>query len=165
MVQEAQSRLQVVAAVHERLYRSEDFRAVELDIFLETLCRDVERSMLQPDEKIAVEVVAEPVLIGNDRAIPVGLIVNELLMNAVKHAYPDRRGIVEVSLRKLTDGRVWLAIGDAGVGLPADFAERQKHSLGFRIVNGLLRQLRGHVRIVPKDPGVRFELTFEASPT
>ena len=67
VVQEAQSRLQVVAAVHERLYRSEDIRSVELDVFLETLCRDVERTMVQADERIAVEVVTRA---GNHRKRP-----------------------------------------------------------------------------------------------
>lgn len=161
LIQEAQARLQVVAAVHERLYRSEDIRSVELGTFLETLCRDVERAGMQADGAIVVEVRADPVTIGNDRAVPVALILNELLTNAIKYAYPEGRGVIAVELRELSRGKALLAVRDGGVGLPADFDQRQRSSLGFRIVTGLVRQIHGELKILKDSPGAAFEITFD----
>jgi PAS domain S-box-containing protein len=161
VVQDAQLRLQVVAAVHERLYRSQDIRSVELAGFLATLCRDVERSGVRPDGAISVKVRADPVTVGNDRAIPVALILNELLTNAIKYAYPERRGVIEVALRDLSNGKARLTVSDHGAGLPEDFDERQRSSLGFRIVTGLVRQIHGELAIVRRSPGAAFEITFD----
>jgi PAS domain S-box-containing protein len=161
IVQEAQSRLQVVAAVHERLYASPDVGSVELDVFLETLCRDVERTIVHPDDRIVVDVMAEPVTISNDRAVPLALVLNELLTNAIKYAYPGRKGRIAVELRKTDDGKVLFAVSDAGIGLPADIAERQKTSLGMRIITGLARQIHGELTVVNASPGCRFEIVFE----
>jgi PAS domain S-box-containing protein len=163
VVQEAQARLQVVAAVHERLYRSEDIGSVELGAFLETLCRDVERAGMSADGAVTVEVRADTVTIGNDRAIPVALILNELLTNAIKYAYPGGRGAIEVTLRSLPEGKAVLSVGDHGIGLPDDFDKRQRASLGFRIVRGLARQVDGEMRIVRRAPGVCFEIAFKTS--
>jgi two-component sensor histidine kinase len=164
IVTEAQARLQIVAALHERLYRSQDVLSVELGAFLETLCNEVKGAALQPDDAIVVAVTAEPVTISNDRAVPVALMMNELLTNAIKYAYPDRRGAIDVSLKRTAEGRIVLAVKDSGIGLPRDFAEREHSSLGFRIVRGLVRQIHGELRIIPERPGVRFEIVFDAAP-
>jgi two-component sensor histidine kinase len=148
--------------VHERLYRSEEIGSVELGAYLETLCRDVERAGMSADGAVTVEVSADPVTIGNDRAIPVALILNELLTNAIKYAYPQGRGAIEVTLRGRPDGTAILSVGDHGVGLPEDFDQRQRASLGFRIVRGLVRQLDGELRIVRRTPGACFEIAFNA---
>jgi PAS domain S-box-containing protein len=161
IVQEAQSRLQVVAAVHERLYASPDVGSVELDKFLETLCRDIERAIVQPDDRLVVGVTAEPVVISNDRAVPLALILNELLTNAIKYAYPDRRGTIEVDLRRVPDGQVRFCVSDQGIGLPDDIEERQKTSLGLRVINGLVRQIHGELRVGSGNPGASFEILFD----
>ena len=165
MIQEAQLRVRAVAAVHERLYRSQDFNSVDLDMFLETLCRDLERSVSNEDgDAIVVEVTAEPVTITNDRAIPVALILNELLTNAMKYAYPDRRGTVAVTLTKAEEGRVRLTVADDGVGLPEGFSERRHASLGFRIIEGLARQIDGEVEIADRRPGTAITVSFDVAP-
>jgi PAS domain S-box-containing protein len=163
---EAQLRVRAVAAVHERLYRSQDFQSVDLDIFLEALCRDLQTSVANDDgDAISVEVSAEPVTVANDRAVPVALILNELLTNAVKYAYPDRRGTVRVSLRKAEgEGAISLTVADDGVGLPKGFAERRHTSLGFRIIEGLVRQIDGELEIADRKPGTAITVTFEVTP-
>lgn len=163
LVQEAQHRVHAVASVHERLYRSRDLRSVDLDIFLETLCRDLERSMAVESDAIAVKIAVEPVTITNDRAVPVALILNELLTNAIKYAYPDRRGTVTVTLAKAEEGRVCLTVADEGVGLPAGFDERRHASLGFRIIEGLSRQIGGEVAVTPQRPGTRVTVSFDVA--
>jgi PAS domain S-box-containing protein len=161
LVQEAQARLQVVAAVHERLYASPDMASVELGAFLETLCRDIERTIVQPGDALSVDVRVEPVSISNDRAVPLALILNELLTNAIKYAYPDRRGTIEVVLRRTGDGKVLFSVSDRGVGLPEDIDRRQKSSLGLRVINGLVRQIQGELAMSQAKPGSRFEVLFD----
>lgn len=164
-IQEAQLRVRAVAAVHERLYRSQDFKSVDLDVFLEALCRDLQTSVADEDgEAIEVEVKAEPVTVANDRAVPVALILNELLTNAAKYAYPDRRGTVAVTLRKTGQGRVDLTVADDGVGLPEGFSERRHASLGFRIIEGLVRQIGGELEIADRKPGTEITVAFDVMP-
>jgi PAS domain S-box-containing protein len=160
IVQEAQARMQIVAAVHERLYRSEDIGTVDLKAFLEGLCRDVERGM-QSGDGVKVEVASEPMAIANDRAVPLALVLNELLMNAIKYAYPDGEGVVRVHLRREAEKAV-LTVEDDGAGLPEDFEERRRASLGLRVVTGLMRQLRGDLEIGRGSPGTRFVISFDA---
>jgi two-component sensor histidine kinase len=161
VVRDAQARLQIVAAVHERLHRSEDIRSVDLAAFLEGLCRDIERGM-QGENAVGVEVRAEPLTIGNDRAVPIALILNELLTNAIKYAYPDGRGVVRVRLETRAGGSAFLSVSDDGSGLPADFEMRRNRSLGFRIIEGLAQQMRGQFRVLEQARGAGFEIAFDA---
>jgi two-component sensor histidine kinase len=161
VVRDAQARLQIVAAVHERLHRSEDIRSVDLAAFLERLCRDIERGM-QSENAVGVEVSAEPLTIGNDLAVPLALILNELLTNAIKYAYPEAPGTVRVRLGRRAGGKAVLAVADEGVGLPADFAARRKHSLGFRIIERLAQQMHGELRLLEQASGAGFEIVFDA---
>jgi hypothetical protein len=83
--------------------------------------------------------------------------------NAIKYAYPDRRGAIAVDLRRLEDGRALLRVADSGVGLPRDFSDRQTVSLGFRMIDGLVRQLRGELTVSDRRPGTSFEIAFEVT--
>ncbi len=163
LIQEAQYRVHAVASVHERLYRSQDLRSVDLDVFLETLCRDLEESVADDEDAISVEVAAEPVTVANDRAVPIALILNELLTNAIKYAYPERRGTIKVTLASEKEGRVSLTVADAGVGLPEGFSERRQASLGYRIIDGLARQIGGEVRIAERKPGTSVTVRFDVA--
>lgn len=159
IVREAQSRLQIVAAVHERLYRSEDLEQVDLADFIETLCRDIEQAGVGEAASVAIQVVAEKVAVGNDCAVPVALILNELVTNAIKHACPGGNGSVQVRLEKVGDA-LRLSVTDSGPGLPPDFAERQRTSLGFRVIKGLVGQIHGRLHILQRRPGTCFRITF-----
>lgn len=161
LILEAQTRVQVVASVHERLYRSADMQSVDLDVFLKSLCQDVERAVLQETDAITVEVRTEPMTIGNDRAVPIALILNELLTNAIKYAYPLRNGAVEVTLRNLPEGMGCLTVADSGVGLSPDFADRRDAAFGFRIIEGLARQIGGEVEVADRSPGASFVIRFK----
>ncbi|MGQ7793329.1 histidine kinase dimerization/phosphoacceptor domain -containing protein [Faunimonas sp. B44] len=151
--QEAQSRIRIVAGVHERLYAGVTTESVRLDLYLAELCGDIERASAKPGVRIAID--AEPVETGMDRAVPIALVLNELVTNGLKYAYPDG-GLIEVKLVRTPEGGAVLRVSDTGVGLPADFDERKRRSLGFRIVEGLARQLQGDVRYERLDPGTAF---------
>jgi two-component sensor histidine kinase len=86
-----------------------------------------------------------------------------LLSNAIKYAYPGERGTVHVTLQRLEPGGARLTVSDEGVGLPAGFAERQHSSLGFRIIEGLARQMAGEIEIADRNPGTAISVRFDVA--
>ena len=102
---------------------------------------------------------ADPMMLSADHAIPLGLLINELVTNAVKYAYPGGHGAIEVSAHEI-DGQLHVEVSDQGIGLPDGFEiDQPRASLGFKVIAGLARQLQGHITILPNKPnGARFLL-------
>lgn len=167
-LEESQQRIRSLALLHEQLYRSHTLATVNFGRYVETLLsqlRDAYRSHL---DAIKVVHCIEDVPLSLDTAIPCSLIVNELVSNAFKHAFPRRGGIpftangdpeVHVEFRCLNCGECRLAVRDNGVGLPADLSIETATSLGLRIVNLLTRQMRGTL-YVERDRGTAVIVTF-----
>jgi two-component sensor histidine kinase len=106
-----------------------------------------------------------PIQVEIDQAIPCGLIVNELVTNSLKHAFPPPGGgEVRVSLQQDAPGTVRLQVSDTGVGLPADFDLGRATTLGLQLVSDLTRQLHGTLEISPPGAGAGFTLTFASAP-
>jgi two-component sensor histidine kinase len=161
---EAATRISAIGRAHQRLYRSDNVRAIDLCAYLTDLGRDLDAA--SQDCAVAVNVPDQPLPIATDRAIPIALIVNELVTNATKYAYPDSEGCrVEVCLARAAEpGRVVLAVRDRGVGLPEGFDLRSAKGLGMRIVTAFAQQLRADLHVRPLDPGTEFslEISLEA---
>ncbi len=156
---DAQSRVSAIAAVHDQLWRASSAEGLDLAEFLKSLCGKLAK--IDPTHPIIVE--AEPVDVTPERAIPAGLIVNELVTNAFKYAYPETTGPVRVSL-SADDGTLCLTVADDGVGLPKDFhPDGLDTSLGMKVVNGLARELGGRLEVVAGGTGARFAVHFPAS--
>ena len=104
---------------------------------------------------------SDPIIISADKAIPLGLLVNELVTNAVKYAYVDGPGVIRVDAREI-DGHLLVEISDEGAGLPEGFdVNEPRKSLGFRVINGLVRQLMGELKILKNIPrGALFTIKF-----
>jgi two-component sensor histidine kinase len=99
-----------------------------------------------------------------DRAIPCGLIVNELVSNALKHAFPNgRKGEITIRLHCSDDGRIWLTVADNGAGLSPDADFRKTETLGLQLVNMLTRQLAGDIEL-RNENGASFTLSFTGTP-
>ena len=97
-------------------------------------------------------------LLSADHAIPLGLLINELVTNAVKYAYPEGSGEIEVSAREV-DGHLHVEVSDNGAGLPEGFdIDQPRASLGFKVVTGMVRQLQGHLTLAKDRKGTRFLL-------
>ncbi len=157
---EMKNRVISMALLHELLYRSDTLAQVDLGGYLAELGRQVfDTAALQAG--VMLDARTEPIALELDQAVPCGLLVNELLSNALKHGFPGgRRGKVHLTLRRLDDtGRVLVEVHDDGVGLPPDFEQRSKGSLGLQIVSDLTRQLDGHLEVDSPD-GARFRVTF-----
>lgn len=159
-LEEAGRRVRAVSDIHQLLYRVEDVEAIPFHEYLTTLCRDLERSALEQQAAWRLELDVEPALVPTDRAVPLGLIANELVMNAVKHAYPgDGPKPISVSLHRVNGSTLRLTVADRGVGMPDGFDWRRGRSLGMRVVHALVGQLGAAIEAEPNDPGSRFHVT------
>lgn len=164
--QDNQSRIRSMALIHEQLYRSDDLTHIDFGSYLRNLVGSlVQTHKLQPHGP-TFEVGVDDVQLDIDTAIPCGLLVNELVSNALKHAFPrsptlDRPGFIHVELRHAPLNHLCLSVEDNGVGIPADLDYRKTTSLGLQLVNSLARQLEGTLTMhSTASRGTRFELNF-----
>jgi len=159
LFKESQSRVRSIALFHETLYQSRDLARVEIAEYLKGLAIGLFATYgVNPDD-IDLAVRAEDIPLGVDAAISCGLMVNELVSNSLKHAFPDRRkGHVEVTLRSAgTD--VILEVADNGVGFPANLDFRSPSTLGLKLVAIFTEQVRGTMDLT-HEGGTRFSLRF-----
>jgi two-component sensor histidine kinase len=154
----AQGRVLAVAQVHKRLYTSDDVRSVSLDQYLRALLADIETSATLT-ARGWLSLAADPIMINPDRAVAVGVIVTELVINALKHAYPSGEGPVRVMLTRLADGRARLSVEDDGVGRapqpPDDSA-----GVGHLIIEAMADKLGATVTLDRAHRGTRVFLEF-----
>jgi two-component sensor histidine kinase len=153
----AMGRVAAVAQVHRRLYTSHDLKSVLLNQYLEALLEDLRRSA-EGNKMSRLTLKAEPIEIDPDRAVAIGIIVNELVMNAVKYAYPDGAGPIHVVLNANGDD-LELSIADDGVGLNVKTDPRST-GMGQRIVTAMAQKLDAGVERDPHHAGTRIVLRF-----
>ena len=154
----AMGRVAAVAQVHRRLYTSHDLKNVMLNQYLDALLEDLRRSA-EGNRMSRLTLKSEPIEIDPDRAVAIGIIVNELVMNAVKYAYPDGAGPIHVDLNAQGDHLV-LSISDDGVGLNVKIDPRST-GMGQRIVGAMAAKLEASVERDPGHAGTRIVLRFE----
>ena len=161
ILQESQDRVRSMALVHETLYRSENFAAVDFADYAKALSEGLVRSHLSPTTNVRLQTALDSVPLGMDVAIPCGLILNELITNALRHAFPERGdGEIRVHLKQLQEGQICLQVMDDGVGIPSGFVPDEASSLGLRLIRSLTRQISGQFELLPANPGAEARLTF-----
>ena len=158
----AMGRVAAVAQVHRRLYTSHDLKSVLLNQYLDALLEDLRRST-EGERMSRLTLKAEPIEIDPDRAVAIGIIVNELVMNAVKYAYTDCTGPIHVALTSDGDDLL-LAISDDGVGLNGRIDPRST-GMGQRIVSAMASKLEASVERDPNHAGTRILLRFQRAKT
>jgi two-component sensor histidine kinase len=158
----AMGRVAAVAQVHRRLYTSQDLKTVMLNQYLEALLEDLRRSA-EGNRMSRLTLRAEAIEIDPDRAVAIGIIVNELVMNAVKYAYPDGAGPIHVDLQSCGSG-LELVIADDGVGLQVRQDPRST-GMGQRIVNAMATKLEASAERDPHHSGTRIVLRFPHTPS
>ncbi len=157
LLKETQGRINSMALVHEMLYKTGDLSRLDLKDYLEQLAR----SVLASPRKIKLYLDLDPVPATLDVAIPCGLILNELLSNSLKHAFPDGRGEISVSLKK-KGNEVELVCSDNGPGFPEGFKVETTGSLGLKLINGLVKQLLGSIETL-RGNGAGLAVRFDIS--
>ena len=165
MLRDSQNRIRSMSMIHQTLYQSHDFARVDFQRFLDELLPTLMDSYGTMTGHVAMDVDAHQVRLPINQAIPCGLIVNELVSNALKHGFPaQRRGHIRVDLRHEEPGRVELSIGNDGVDIPVTQDLQRSGSLGLQLVGLLARQLNGHLDIRRESP-VCFTLRFPLEQT
>jgi PAS domain S-box-containing protein len=161
---ESQHRICAMALIHESIYKSADIASVNFGKYIRDLSYNLANSYLADPGRIDLNVRCGEIDIEIDQAIPCGLIVNELVSNALKHAFPDNRtGEISIEFHREEGGRFTLKVADNGVGMPEGLDFTKTDTLGLQLVNTLARQLRGEVRIEGGQGGTAFIITFPGS--
>lgn len=163
LLKESANRVKSMALVHEQLYRATDLASIDLHQYLRQLGQHLEISNKQVAHRVQLKLEVDDISMGIESAVPLGLLINELISNAYKHAFPGQAGgQISLGLHALGNGELELSVTDDGVGLPADFDPSRTRSLGMQLVISLAEQLEGRLQHGPNGPtGSRFALRFK----
>ncbi|HTO94653.1 MAG TPA: histidine kinase dimerization/phosphoacceptor domain -containing protein [Bacteroidota bacterium] len=158
---ESQNRIRSMALIHEKLYQSGSVSRVDFPMYARSLATTLFRSYRSAESNVRLEVDFGDVALGIDAAVPCGLIINELISNALKHAFPaGRGGTITLALRE-RDGKMRLSVRDDGIGFPDRLDVRRPASLGLQLVNTLVAQIGG-VLEVDRSAGTEFRIAFNS---
>ncbi len=160
---EAENRIRSMALVHEKLYQSENLGHIDFSLYISELANTIMYSYSSAARTIIMNIDVLPVHLPVDQAIPAGLLITELLTNAIKHAFPtgwDSSPEVCIVLREREDGVVELSISDNGIGLPEDKGAGEAKTLGLSLVPMLAGQINGEVRL-NRSRGTSYTITFQ----
>ncbi len=162
-LEEGKSRVKAMALIHQKLYQHDDLSVIEMQGYIESLINSVQSVYKKGGHSINITVDAEGVQLDIDRAIPFGLILNELVSNSFKYAFPtsEDNGKIYIHLRQIADQEGFFEYTDNGVGLPDDTDERANASMGIRLMNRLVNQLQSKLNIDKTSEGVRFWFNFK----
>jgi len=161
MFRESQNRINSMSLIHEKLYRSRDHAKIELKDYIRDLAHALFQSRGVKKGTILLNLNIENVPLGIDLSIPLGLIINELITNSLKYAFPeDRKGEIKVSFHLIDENTFELIVSDNGVGIPYDMDFRKTESLGLRLVTLLAEnQLKGNIDL-DRSKGTEFNIKF-----
>lgn len=157
---DSQSRAKTMAIIHEKLYRSGDLKRIDMKEYIKDLSRDLFYVHLSNHKNVDLVLDVENIMLDVDTAIPLGLIINELLTNSMKHAFSDdQKGIINVNFNKLKDDKLLLEVKDNGKGLSSNFKVEDSDSLGLRLIYSLTDQICGQIE-VDGSHGACFSIKF-----
>jgi two-component sensor histidine kinase len=160
LLRESQNRVRSMGLIHEKLYQSSDLRNVNLAEYIKSLSTQLFKSYRSHISNVRLEMDVPEIKLDIDTLVPCGLILNELITNALKHAFPEGiGGTLYVEVKDLGDRNYRLTVKDDGVGLPEDFNLEKSKGLGGMIVSSLTDQLRGEV-VYNTNGGTEFNITF-----
>lgn len=161
-LEEGKSRVKAMALIHQKLYQNDDLSVIEMQSYIESLVNSIQSVYKKGGHKINITIDAEGVELDIDRAIPFGLILNELVSNSFKYGFPndEEDGKIYVHLRKTESGG-FFEYTDNGIGLPEDMEIRTGSSMGIRLMNRLVNQLQSTLNIDKTERGVRFWFNFK----
>jgi PAS domain S-box-containing protein len=160
MFKESQSRIRSMALIHEKLYQSQDLSKVSFAEYIGNLAANLFRSYEINSTAINLKINVENIFLEIDVAVPCGLIINELISNSLKYAFPDEsKGKIQIDLYCDNEREITLIISDNGIGLPKDFDFQNPETLGLQLVNNLVEQLEGTIEINGNN-GTEFKITF-----
>jgi len=169
MFKESQSRAKSMALIHQRLYDSSDLKRIDFGDYIKTLANEMFHTYVTDSSRIKLNLNVEDVMLDINTAIPLGLILNELLTNSMKYAFPSselsnkfnstKKGNINVNLLKNKKGYV-LSVEDDGIGFPENINLENTDSLGLQLINSLTNQINGKIRL-KRNNGTSFKIDFK----
>ncbi|MBT8188352.1 MAG: sensor histidine kinase [Croceitalea sp.] len=163
IIKSSQNRVVSMAMVHEMLYKRDDYTSkIELKPYVEELCEYLIRSVKGNANKITTKLDIGDFKLSIDTVIPLGLIINETVTNALKYGIPDNvAGEITINLSKKGANTYEMYLGDNGIGFPEDVNPKTSNSLGLKLIHNLARQLRGTIARDTESKGTYYQITFE----
>ena len=159
MIRESKNRISSMALIHEMLYTSKDFSQVNISTYITKLSQSIYQSFYMAESNVSFEYAIDKTLFFEiDRMIPIGLILNEIISNSLKYAFPDKQGLISIEFFK-TDESYLLLVKDNGIGVPPGFDFKIAKSLGIQLIHMLSEQLDGQL-IFENRNGACYELRF-----
>ncbi|WP_440998996.1 PAS domain S-box protein [Fodinibius sp. SL11] len=156
----SQMRVNSIALIHEKLYQNKNLSEICFEQYLEELTEVILASMGTSQTDIDVSINVDSVSLTVNQAIPCGLILNEIITNAYKHAYPEKeKGNIDINLNRRGD-EIYLSIVDDGIGIPDDINLEKPKSLGIKLIRTLSKQLDAEAEFSNENPGTKFALQF-----
>jgi len=156
---ESQNRARSMALIHERLYQSTDLKRIDFGDYIQTLANGLYRTYVMDSSLIKLNIDVKDVMLDIDQSIPLGLIVNELVTNSLKHAFPPgESGEIDIKFYSQDDKYI-LEVKDNGMGFPEDVDYKNTDSLGLRLVTSLTEQLDGEIEF-NNGSGTSFKIIF-----
>lgn len=161
LLRESQNRIKTMAYIHESLYQNKTFSSINFNDYLSQLTSNIIHSYSVSPEKMKLVVNCEKTILNLDISIPLGLIINELVTNSIKHAFPSTsKGIISINL-KTQNKCVFLTVEDNGVGIDSDMSPENSGSLGLQLVHTLIDQIDGKISFESIRPhGTRVNISF-----
>jgi PAS domain S-box-containing protein len=164
IVVDIRERVRAMALIHEKLYQSGDLARVDFSEYVQSLAGSLARIYTYDGNEVAIKIHVGKIWLGLDTAVPCGLIVNELIANSFKHAFPipgsGRKPEIVVEMHMDANGRYILTISDNGVGIPKDLDWRNAQTMGLQLVTMLIEQLNGEISVTHHDAGTMFTISF-----
>jgi len=161
ILRESQNRVKSMSFIHESLYRTKDFNNIDFSEYIERLSKNMVYSYQYSKNRILLKLDIDKVFLSLDISIPCGLIINELLSNALKYAFPEnKKGKILISVKEAKKTRIEIKVEDDGVGFPKDIDIKKGESLGMLLVNTLVEQIDGNIKVRSKE-GTKYLITFD----
>ena len=160
VLKDSQNRIKSMALIHEKLYQSNNMANINFPEYINSLISNIENSYSFKMDKVRINKHIEDICFNIDIAIPLGLVINEIITNSYKHAFPNGlEGEINLEIINKSDGEYVVTINDNGIGLPPGFDINNSKSLGLQLVNVLVDQINGHL-IINNEKGLSFTIIF-----
>jgi PAS domain S-box-containing protein len=160
MFRQCQRRIRSMALVHDKLYRSPDLANIDFAEYLKSLAETIFQDYRWQLGQVELKIDLDPLNLNINKAVPVGLIVNELITNSLKHGFPwGGKGTIWVTLKRVAENQARLQVKDDGVGIPEGFDLKKAQSMGLIIINTLVGQIDGEIEI-RREAGTDVRITF-----
>jgi two-component sensor histidine kinase len=161
LLRESQNRVKSIALVHEKLYQSDTLDEIDYADYVRKIVPYLFETFQVDERRIRLQIEVEQIYLPIDRAVPCSLIINEMISNSLKHAFPDgRAGTISINLTRSGD-LLTLVYRDDGVGMPAHISLDQTRTLGMQLIAGYVTQLNGTITML-RNEGTTYTVTFPA---